>query len=314
MATVNDIKSPVWGLSIQGGGAIAEGLASIRQCIDLIVRTTKGTDPLRPLFGSDMYKYVDYPIDKSIPLIKKAILESIALWEGRVNITSINHTLSGVSNIIFVINYKLVDGTLTDSISITVGNNGIFTGTNQAKLVLQGYFPPNPTGFQYQISLVLDGNVIMPMPPADGFASVDEMYQWVKNNWNNYGQWYLTSTSIVGYINQGYKTGSLTVTILVKKRFQGGIPVLPIGYKYTVQITVDGVAYNNDTDLFTADQIRDWAQNNEVLGALGYWQVVNSPGSFNDDFNDDFQLYLQLLVIYTAQADQVDILIDTIIQ
>ena len=150
------------------------------------------------------------------------------------------------------------------------------------------------------------------MPPPDGFADSFEMYHWIKTNWLNYGQWYLTSDGIVGYINPQYSTGSFTVSILTKNKFHGGIPVLAIGYKYEVQINVDGTNYHNSNDLFTPDQIKQWAQEN--LGYLGFWQIVTSPGSFNEDYNTDFQIYLQVLVIYTSQASSVLINISTISQ
>jgi len=311
LATLSQIKSPVWTYSILGGGAIAEGLAAIRQCIDIILRTTKGSDPLRPLFGSDCYKYQDQPVNVSIPNIKKAIIDAIGLWETRVTITDITHTIN-VSQVIFNIGYQLVDGTLTDSIDLTIGGNGMSTNVSPRKLTLQGYFPPNPSGFQYQISCILNGENILPVPPANGFGSIDEMFTWIQTNWVNYGQWYITANSIIGYINSGYTTGTFTISILTKNRFQGGIPGLPIGYKYDVQITVDGTLFENSIDLFTPDQIVNWAQNN--LGYLGLWQIVTNPGSFNDDFSEDFQLYLQILVLYTSQAQSVIINITTITQ
>lgn len=311
LATLDQIKSPVWSYGLSGGGAIAEGLAAIRQCIDIIIRTTPGSDPLRPTFGSDVYKYVDYPIDIGIPNIKKAILEAIATWEKRVVINYIRHSLVQ-SQLTLEIGYTLTDEALNDLITIVVGNGGVTTGTNPKRLILQGYFPPNPANFQYQVQCILNEAAILPAPPTNGFPTVLEMYQWIKDNWLNYGQWYMNADSIVGYMNPVYKTGSLAITILTKNRFQGGIPGLPIGYKYTVSIIVDGVSYVNDIDLFTPDQIRQWAQDN--VGQLGLWQVVTNPGSFNDDFNDDFQIYLQVLVIYTSQAKSVLIEINTEVQ
>ncbi|MBV7529043.1 GPW/gp25 family protein [Chitinophaga sp. sic0106] len=311
MATLSQIKSPVWSYSIYGGGAVAEGLAAIRQCIDIIIRTTKGTDPLRPEFGSDVYKYHDAPANIAIPNIKRAILNAIATWETRVVITYIRHILD-VSHLTFEIGYRLVDDTLNDAITISLGNGGIVTGVTKNRLILQGYIPPNPSNFQYQIQCILNSTAILPSPPVDGFVDVYEMYTWVKENWANYGQWYLTADSIVGYINPDYTTGSLSISLLTKSRFVAGIPGLPIGYKYAVNITVDGTLYSSSVDLFTPDQVRQWAQEN--IGFLGFWQVVTNPGSFNDDFSEDFELYLQLLVIYTSQAESVLIDISTIPQ
>jgi hypothetical protein len=195
---------------------------------------------------------------------------------------------------------------------LIVGGGSIITGVSKKRLILQGLFPPNPSGFQYLIAGSLDGASIVPLAPENGFTDPYELYLWVKTNWLNYGQWYLTAEALVGYINPQYGTGNLSISILTKNRFQGGIPRLQIGYKYAVSITVDGTEYTNEIDLFTPDQCRQWAQDN--LGYLGLWQIVTNPGSFNDDFSEDFEIFLQLLVIYTAQATSVIISITSIPQ
>lgn len=309
MATLNQIISPVWSLSQSGGGGIAQGIAAIRQCMDIIIRTTKGTDPLRYEFGSNVYKFVDAPAGVAIPNIKKAILEAIAIWETRVKITKIVHRVEP-GHLFFDIHWRLVDGSLSDALLIDIGGGSINSDANKKPLILIGYFPPNPSGFQLQVSLILDGAIMLPLPPEDGFADGFEMYQWIKANWLNYGTWYLTAESIVGYMNPVYISGSLTISIIAKKRFEGGIPSLPIAYIYHVAITVDGVLHESSENLYTPEQVRQWAQDN--LGDLGVWQIVTSPGSYNEDYNDDFEIYLQLLVIYTAKAESVIIEITTV--
>lgn len=312
LASLSDIKSPVWTYSITGGGAIAEGLSAIRQCIDIIIRTTPGTDPLRPHFGSDVYKYQDHPVHVAIPNIKKAILEAVALWEKRVTITRIQHRVGGTgeeSRLYFDIGYILTDQGLNDLITVAIGNGGINTGTGAKRLILQGYFPVNPSNFQYQVRCILNGAEILPAPPVNGFSDRFSLYQWVKENWLNYGQWYLNAESIVGYMNPTYTTGTLTISLIAKNKFFGGIPVLSIGDKYVVTITVDGQQYQNSSDLFTADQVRQWAQDN--VGELGAWSLETNPGSFNDDYSDDFDIYRQLLVVYTDKAENVTIEIYT---
>ena len=308
MPTLSQIKSPVWTVSIAGSGTIAEGIAAIRQCIDIIIRTTKGTDPLRPLFGSDVFKYQDAPVSIAIPNIKKAILEAVSIWETRVSISKIVHKAE-VGHLYFDVHYKLKDQNLTDALTVDIGKGAIITDVQKKPLILIGYFPPNPSNFQLQISLILDSKTMLPLPPDQGFADGFEMYAWVKENWLNYGTWYLNNDSIVGYIKPLYTTGSLTISILTKNRFSGGIPALPISYTYHVEITVDGVLYESSENLFTPGQVRQWAEDN--LGYLGFWQVVTNPGAFNEDYNEDFEIYLQLLVIYTSQAQNVVIEITT---
>jgi phage baseplate assembly protein W len=61
--TLADIVSTNWQLSNITIGTVAEGIDDIRQCIGIILTTTKGSDPFRPLFGSDIWQYIDTPIN-----------------------------------------------------------------------------------------------------------------------------------------------------------------------------------------------------------------------------------------------------------
>lgn len=93
MTTINDIRSVNWQVAVTGCGDVAENLADIRQCIGLIITTTKGTDPLRPLFGTDIYKLVDKPVNVAAPAIVSEILTGIQLWEPRVRVKKLVYTL-----------------------------------------------------------------------------------------------------------------------------------------------------------------------------------------------------------------------------
>lgn len=310
MAALNEILSPVWTLSIDGGGAIAEGIEAIRQCIDLIVRTTKGTDPLRPEFGSDVYKYQDQPLNVAIPNMKSAILEAIGIWEHRVSITDITHTIGIPGNIIFNISYTLADKSLADSISFLIGSGGIFNQTNKRHLILQGLFPPNPSAYQYQIFLVLNNDDVLPAPPANGFASPAELYTWVQNNWVNFGQWYLNGSSLVGYMNSDFTQGTISIGLLVANKYQALIPGLPIGQSYSVSVVVDGTTIAT-AGLLTPNQILQWAQNDEVLGLLGNWQIDVANDSFSEDFSDDFDVFQLFLSLFTEVPHTVTIIITT---
>ena len=309
MATTSDILSPVWTLSRNGGGAVAEGIDAIKQCIDTIIRTTKGSDPLRPDFGSNIYLYQDAPVNVAVPSIKKAIIDSITTYEPRVKITTISHVIKG-SNLIFTIGFKVVDTDLQDSISASISNGGITSSVTPTNLVLRGFFPSNPSGYQYSANLVLNGQNILPLMPLNGFANISDMFVWIQSNWVNYGRWYLTANSIVGYINPGYNSGTFTISILSVAQFRGLIPTLTVGYKYDVQITVDGVLYENSATLLTIADVVTYAQS--VLGYLGAWYSETAAGSFSDDFSDDFDTYQTFLAINTGAASTIVININTI--
>lgn len=91
--TLNDIKSVNWQISVNGIGEIAENIADIRQCIGTIITTTRGTDPLRPEFGTDIWKQVDKPVTVAAPYIVKEILRGIQLWEPRVRVQKLIYTI-----------------------------------------------------------------------------------------------------------------------------------------------------------------------------------------------------------------------------
>lgn len=90
---LNEIKATNWTLSLEKQGEIVQGLAEISQCLRVLITTRKGSDPLRPTFGCDIYLYQDLPINQAIPRMVKSVSEAIAIWETRINVTSIGYAL-----------------------------------------------------------------------------------------------------------------------------------------------------------------------------------------------------------------------------
>ena len=72
-----------------GIGEVAEGFEDINQCIAIIILTRKGSIPHRPTFGSDVNKYVDYPINIASPHIIREVTDAITLWETRIKLNSV---------------------------------------------------------------------------------------------------------------------------------------------------------------------------------------------------------------------------------
>jgi len=109
MATkIQDIKATNWQLSNKIMGAVVEGIDDIRQCINIILTTTKGSDPLRPLFGSDIWQFIDTPVNTATANISAEIIDSIGKWEQRINIVKLVHTVSG-SRIDFELTAELIE-------------------------------------------------------------------------------------------------------------------------------------------------------------------------------------------------------------
>jgi len=90
--TLNEVRSADWSLALErrgGIGQVVEGIDDVSQCIEIILTTPKGSDPLRPTFGADLWQFIDYPINAAIPAIVRELTEAITLWEPRVKLIAI---------------------------------------------------------------------------------------------------------------------------------------------------------------------------------------------------------------------------------
>lgn len=118
MATLSSITSNDWSLSTTTAEAVVQGMDDIRQCIRIILYTRPGEDPLRPLFGCDVYKYLDEPVTNRTKIIK-SILDAVELWEPRVKITSITSTITDTSTLTVTIKFAIINTVDTGNIDIT---------------------------------------------------------------------------------------------------------------------------------------------------------------------------------------------------
>lgn len=116
---VNDITSAEWSISIKGQGEVEQGFNDINQCIQIIVSTQKGTDPLRPSFGCDMWRFMDYGINEAAPLMVREILDAVATWETRIEITDVVYALQKDA-VEFTIKWILQDNRQRGAASITL--------------------------------------------------------------------------------------------------------------------------------------------------------------------------------------------------
>jgi len=102
--TLLDIKSADWSLKLDspgqpgsGIGNVVSGIDDVDQCIAIILTTPKGTDVLRPTFGTDLWKYIDAPISEAGPAVVREVTQSITQWEPRVKVLSVTTTpLTGI--------------------------------------------------------------------------------------------------------------------------------------------------------------------------------------------------------------------------
>jgi uncharacterized protein len=88
--TLADITSADWSLKLGTIGAVVQGIDDINQCIAIILTTPPGSDPLRPTFGADLWRFIDNPISVAIPSIVREVSAAIAMWEPRVTLESVS--------------------------------------------------------------------------------------------------------------------------------------------------------------------------------------------------------------------------------
>lgn len=98
-----------WQPALEGDSYVTD-LDDIHQCISNILTTPKGSQPLRPDFGSDLYLYIDSPIQESRPYLVRETIEPIKKWEPRVTPKRVQIALEGDSQTVITTFCALADG------------------------------------------------------------------------------------------------------------------------------------------------------------------------------------------------------------
>lgn len=119
MTNLNEITYVDWQLKMNEIGSVAEGVDDINQCIAIILTTRKGSVPHRPAFGSDIYKYVDYPINEAIPNITREATDAINLWETRIKIKSLTTEINE-TQITIKVEWTLNESNITRTTKVTL--------------------------------------------------------------------------------------------------------------------------------------------------------------------------------------------------
>lgn len=81
-------STPHWQLAL-GGEGVVQQFADIEQCIRIILGSPLGSDPLRPLFGSRVHNYLDWPLETASPHIVRETMTALAAWEPRIEVARV---------------------------------------------------------------------------------------------------------------------------------------------------------------------------------------------------------------------------------
>lgn len=104
-----DIAAAHWQPALGTPGAVVTGLRDIDQSIRIILSTPLGSDPHRPEFGSNLDRYIDWPIDRVVPHLVREAVEALRRWETRVSIVQVRADIEG-SRLTLRVRWRVADG------------------------------------------------------------------------------------------------------------------------------------------------------------------------------------------------------------
>ncbi len=98
-----------WQPALGGNGEVT-GLEDLRQAIAIILRTPRGSDPLRPEFGSNLHLYIDYPVNRARPHLVRETVDALRRWEPRLSEVSVAVSQAGDAGVKVSVVFRLASG------------------------------------------------------------------------------------------------------------------------------------------------------------------------------------------------------------
>lgn len=111
-------NSKNWQVSINDPLARVEGVEDIAQCVYIILTTIPGSDPLRPEFGCNLYRYIDRPVSEAQAMLIYEVTAAIARWETRIKVKKCRLSTSGIDSRTIELTAVMVNS--ADQITLTV--------------------------------------------------------------------------------------------------------------------------------------------------------------------------------------------------
>ncbi|MBS1186677.1 MAG: baseplate protein [Burkholderiaceae bacterium] len=117
MTRIADIHSLHWQPAL-GSDGVVENADDIHQAIRIILRTVKGSDPLRPEFGSNLHLYIDYPVNRAKPHVVRECVDAIKRWEPRITVDKVEFYLAGESRAVVKVYWSYLSGGAKNSTEV----------------------------------------------------------------------------------------------------------------------------------------------------------------------------------------------------
>lgn len=105
-----------WQPELGGFGTVDE-TNDIHQCILTILNTPKGSAALYPTFGSDIYKYVDYPVDVVTPHVVRETILALEEWEPRITLNDVKVSFLDEKHLTLQITWQLINDAEKDFVT-----------------------------------------------------------------------------------------------------------------------------------------------------------------------------------------------------
>jgi len=74
-----------------------QGVEDVKQCWAIVLTTVPGSIPLMPTFGSNLFQYLDQPINKAFSALANTIIKDLEFWEKRATISKVTRILDGAT-------------------------------------------------------------------------------------------------------------------------------------------------------------------------------------------------------------------------
>ena len=115
-----------YSISLKDRDNYVQGIEDVKQSWHIILTTVPGSIPLNPLFGSNLYTFIDKPVNTSFSDMANTIIKDLELWEKRTKITKVEKVIA-TSQIFLKIYgiYTPANDLVTDIINIVESNGGI---------------------------------------------------------------------------------------------------------------------------------------------------------------------------------------------
>jgi phage baseplate assembly protein W len=119
---VNDITAIDWSPRLGSPGEVVTGLDDIEQCIAIVLLTRKGSVPHRPLFGCDIWRWLDAPASIAVPNIVREAVDALELWEPRLKVTGVTAIVTGAGSATVAVTWQPRDGQLAKTTEVPLGS------------------------------------------------------------------------------------------------------------------------------------------------------------------------------------------------